>query len=96
MKKIILSSSCMSKQTVPLDNSVGAFRLVDAARYVGVGRTTFIEMVKQGKIPCNIVGKLKLYRKHDLDEFLRPKGAIEKLMQSLVEAIKKEYFHGRK
>ena len=75
---------------------VGALKTEQAATYLGIKRTTLYHLVRDGKIPFTEVGSAKLYRISDLDEFLRPKGTIEKLMQPLVEAIKKEYFHGRK
>lgn len=42
---------------------------LEAAKYLGVGRTSFDKIVKQGELPYVMVGKTKRYVKADLDEY---------------------------
>jgi len=77
---------------------VGALKTAEAATYLGIGRTAFYHLVKEGKIPFTVVGKerAKLYRIADLDEFLRPKTTIEKLMAPIIQSIREEYgYYGK-
>ena len=88
----------MEKMNDRKHDGVGALKTAEAATYLGIGRTAFYHLVTAGKIPFSVVGRerSKLFRIADLDEFLRPKTTIEKIMQPLVEAIKKEYGYGEK
>lgn len=91
----------MEKITIRVGNSSQehekmTMKTEEAFLYLGISRTTFYKLVKDGKIPFTEIGSVKLYRVSDLDEFLRPKGTIEKAMQPIISAIKKEYGHGRK
>lgn len=50
-------------------NENGLIPRLEAAEYLGVGRTSFDKIVKQGELPYVVVGKTKRYLKKDLDEY---------------------------
>ncbi len=64
----------------------------DAAKFLGISRTLFTELVNQGKIPFTVLGTEKRYRIIDLEELARPKSTIEQLMAPIVHAIREEYY----
>jgi excisionase family DNA binding protein len=52
----------------------------EAARYIGVGRTKFFELLKDGQIPAKKAGKLRLVRVKNLDAWIDalPDGASKR------------------
>ena len=50
--------------------AVGALRPSAAATYLGIGRTHLYQLLNAGEIPSAAVGKVRLIRVVDLDNFL--------------------------
>lgn len=54
-----------------MNNEVGAFRIKEAARYLGIGKTKLYELIDQGKIKTSFLStRCRVIRKEVLDEFL--------------------------
>ena len=49
-----------------------AVRGDEAARLLGVGRTTLYYLVKEGRLHCTKVDRCLLFRVKDLEDFLKP------------------------
>lgn len=49
-----------------------AVRVDEAARLLGVGRTTLYHLVKEGRLHCTKTDRCLLFRISDLEDFLKP------------------------
>lgn len=57
----------MKNQMYPL-----AVRVDEAARLLGVGRTTLYHLVKDSRLHCTKIDRCLLFRVSDLEDFLKP------------------------
>lgn len=44
--------------------------ILEAARFLGIGRSTIYEVIKQGRLPVRKLGRRTLVRRDDLDRFI--------------------------
>ena len=60
-------STLHEPQSKPDDNKL--LPRLEAASYLGIGRTSFDKLVKQGELSYTLVGKTKKYLLADLEEY---------------------------
>lgn len=64
-------------QSQPADGPPIAYRIEDAARALGVGRTTIYRLIRDGKLRIVKVGKRSLITASELQSFLSEGGTNE-------------------
>ena len=71
----------------------GAMSVNNAARYLGVGRTTLYRMINAGDLPTRKIGRRTLLLRADLDRLLAALPVvthIEENVEAIVVALPKE------